>query len=657
MKRMLTYSLFGIICISLCTFETAVTMNRKYFPELYFNFQDSTKQDSTKTEKKEEKKKSLPLKAERNISFTTTEGTWISLDVSPKGDSILFDLMGDIYIMSFSGGKARAVTTGLPYDVHPRFSPDGKSIVFISDSSGADNIWTMELATNERKQITKDKNQNYFSADWSTDGEYIVGAKGRRNIKLHMYHKDGGGGIQLIEKPEGLKTTDPTFSHDGKLLYYSQRNSAWNYNAQFPQYQVGCYNLENGETSRVTSRYGSAFTPTMSPDGKWMVYGTRFEDETGLILRNLENGDESWLAYPVQRDEQESIAPLGVLPAMSFTPDSQFLVVSFDGKIFKINISDKSASEISFEAEVDLPMGPRLAFKFPIEDEEEMLVTQIRDAVPSPDGTKLAFTALNKLYLMDFPNGTPERVTKENIIEAQPTWSPDGNWLVYTTWSPEGGHLYKVNTTGKLRPLQLTKIPALYGNPAWSFKSNRIVFTRGTAQAYKDAWDPFSFGTTEDLCWINSEGGEVQFIAKSNRRINPHFTKSNDRIYLNSSKGLVSIRWDGTDEKEHVSITGITTYGSIQDIVDHHGHDHDIVGNNHEHTGYHMLPGALDNIMERNKPSKASTIIMAPEGDQALAKINIKDFANYKEINLENRPNNKCTDYRMHRRLQCRASY
>jgi len=184
-----------------------------------------------------------------------------------------------------------------------------------------------------------------------------------------------------------------------KEVKYRIKN-AWNYNAQFPQYQVGCYNLENGETSRVTSRYGSAFTPTMSPDGKWMVYGTRFEDETGLILRNLENGDESWLAYPVQRDEQESIAPLGVLPAMSFTPDSQFLVVSYDGKIFKINISDKSATEISFEAEVDLPMGPRLAFKFPIEDEEEMLVTQIRDAVPSPDGAKLAFTALNKLYLM-----------------------------------------------------------------------------------------------------------------------------------------------------------------------------------------------------------------------------------------------------------------
>mgnify|MGYP002395726546 CR=1 FL=1 len=593
----------------------------------WLSYQDSTKQDSTKAEKpKKKEKKALPLEPERNINFTTSEGTWLSLDISPTGDSIVFDLMGDIYMMPFTGGKARTVTTGLPYDVHPRFSPDGKSLVFISDSSGADNIWTMELATEKRKQITKDKNQNYFSADWSADGDYIVGSKGRRNAKLHLYHKEGGGGIQLLEKPSSLKTTDPTFSHDGKLLYYSQRNSAWNYNAQFPQYQVGCYNMENGETSRVTSRYGSAFTPTMSPDGKWMVYGTRFEDETGLILRNLENGDESWLAYPVQRDEQESIAPLGVLPAMAFTPDSQFLVASYGGKIYKININDKSATEIPFEAEVNLPMGPRLEFKFPIEDEEEMLVTQIRDAVPSPDGSKLAFTALNKLYLMEFPNGTPERVTKENITEAQPTWSPDGNWLVYTTWSPQGGHLYKVNTTGKPKPQQLTKVPALYGSPAWSYNSNRIVFTRGSAQSYKDSWDPFGFGSTEDLCWINADGGEVQFIAKSNGRSNPHFVKADDRIYLNSRKGLLSIRWDGTDEKEHVSITGITTYGSIQDIIDHHGHghdhSHDVAGKDHEHPGYHMLPGALDDIMERNQPSTASTIIMAPEGDQALAQIN-----------------------------------
>ena len=335
--------------------------------------------DSTKKATKE-----LPLEPERTISFTTKEGTWLSLDVSPNGKTIIFDMMGDLYTIPISGGKATKITDGLAYDVHPRYSPDGKSIVFISDKSGSDNIWTMELESEETKQITKDNNQNFFSADWSPDGDYIVGARGRRNIKLHMYHKDGGGGAQLIDKPDNLKTIDPEFSPDGKLIYFSRRMRSWNYNAQLPQYQLGTYSMGDGGISTITSRYGSAFTPTLSPDGKWLAYGSRFETETGLVMRNLENGDERWLAYPVQRDEQESIAPLGVLPAMAFTPDSKNLVASYGGKIYTINIASNTATEIPFEVDVNIELGPQLAFKYPIEDTPEALVTQIRDGVPSP---------------------------------------------------------------------------------------------------------------------------------------------------------------------------------------------------------------------------------------------------------------------------------
>ena len=96
-----------------------------------------------------------------------------------------------------------------------------------------------------------------------------------------------------------------------------------------------------------------------------MVYGTRFEDKTGLMLRNLKTGDERWLAYPIQRDEQESIAPLGVLPAMSFTPDSKKLIASYGGKIYAISIANNSAEEIPFNVDISLEMGPRLEFKIP----------------------------------------------------------------------------------------------------------------------------------------------------------------------------------------------------------------------------------------------------------------------------------------------------
>ena len=563
---------------------------------------DTTKADSTA---KKEKEAPLPLKPARTIEFNAKEGTWMSLDVSPDGKTIAFDLMGDIYTMPIGGGKATKITTGMAFDTHPRFSPDGKKILYTSDKSGSDNIWWIDLEKKDTVQGTKNKDQNFFAATWTPDGEYIVGARGRRNIKLYLYHRNGGAGIEMIEKPEKLKTIDPVVSPDGRYIYYSERTGGWNYNAQLPQYQIGVYDRDNGKMRTITSRYGSAFTPTLSRDGKWLVYGTRFETNTGLMLRDLQTGDERWLAYPVQRDEQESIAALGVLPAMSFTPDSKSVLASYGGKIYRIPTDGGAATEIPLDVDVKLELGPQLSFKYPIEDVKELVATQIRDGVPSPDGKKLAFTVLNRLYVMDIPNGTPRRLTNFDFTEAQPVWSPDGNSLVFTTWSSaEGGHLYKVPVaTRNATPQRLTKVPAVYIHPAWSYKQDRIAFMRGSTENYKNSVSPRASDEAEDIAWIPANGGDVTVVEKAYDRSHPHFTKAEDRIFLNSEEGLISIRWDGTDEKEHLKLTGITTFGS-----------------NFEE-GTHCMLAEDSDAAETTKPSKPSVMLMAPEGNRALAKI------------------------------------
>ena len=89
-------------------------------------------------------------------SFTTDEGTWMNLDVSPNGQTIVFDMLGDIYTMPVTGGKAKAIRTGIPFEIQPRFSPDGSKISFTSDAGGGDNIWTMNADGSDAKQITKE---------------------------------------------------------------------------------------------------------------------------------------------------------------------------------------------------------------------------------------------------------------------------------------------------------------------------------------------------------------------------------------------------------------------------------------------------------------------------------------------------------------------
>ena len=96
----------------------------------------------------------------------------MSLDVSPDHQHIIFDFLGDLYEIPFSGGEATQITKGLPFDSNPRYSPDGKSILFLSDRSGGNNAWYIDRSEKDTLQITKGDTNNMQSACWSPDGEY-----------------------------------------------------------------------------------------------------------------------------------------------------------------------------------------------------------------------------------------------------------------------------------------------------------------------------------------------------------------------------------------------------------------------------------------------------------------------------------------------------
>jgi imidazolonepropionase-like amidohydrolase/Tol biopolymer transport system component len=406
--------------------------------------------------------------------------------------------------------------------------------------------------------------------------------------KIWLYHVDGGSGVAMVKEPNTLRMLEGAFSKDDQYVWFSERNGSWTYNAPMPQYQISRYDRESGEMIEQSSRYGSAFRPTPSSDGKWLVYATRHETETGLILRDLATGDESWLAYPIQHDDQESRASRDVLPGFSWTPDDKSIVISYGGKIHQIEVASKKATEIPFTVKSSVALGPELDFDYPISDDAEFTITQIRDVAPSPDGKQLAFTALNELYLVDLPNGTPKKLLTLNETQAEPAWSPDGQWIAFVTWQAEGGKVYKVRPNGS-NLTQLNQADGVFQSPVWNNDGSKIVLIKGQSEDFRNALQRTAFRGTSDLVWISATGSANNFISFTDGRSNPHFTKNSDRIYLSGRAGLVSIRWDGTDEKEHVQVTGKSAPGSS------------------------------------NAP-KADWIKMAREGDQALAAIGMDLF-------------------------------
>lgn len=514
----------------------------------------------------------LPLEEGRSFHLETDEGSWISLDVSPDGEWIVFDLLGDLYLLPFAGGQAQRITSGMEFDSQPRFSPDGRRVLFVSDATGGENLHVLELDERDDEgeyevhSLTEGKNNSYSSPEWTPDGEYVVATKsfGRRG-KLWMWHVDGGSGIQLIDEPQNVKTIGAAFGSDDRYIWFARRTGDWQYNAIFPQYQIYYYDRDTGEQVARTSRYGSAVRPTLSPDGELMVYATRFETETGLRVRQLDSGDERWLMYPVQRDDQEAMATRDAFPGMAFTPDSRQVVTTYDGKIWRVPVDGSEPSIIPFSVDEQVAYGPPVFFKYPISDDPTFQVTQIRDAVPAPDGSKLAFVGLDHLYVMDWPGGAPRRITDNggDIIEAHPTWSPDGESIAFVTWSfEEDGAIYRAAAAGGA-PVRLTTQDGIYQNPVWAPDGERIVVVRGPASNFEDATGTRAFGAAVDLVWIPADGGEWTLIAPTEGRTNPHFTADGDRIYLNQrGEGLISIRWDGTDQKTHLQVSGRKAPGS-----------------------------------------------------------------------------------------------
>src|SRR6516225_9908434 len=355
------------------------------------------------------KEEPLPLKASRKVEFATDQGTWLSLDVSPDGKTIVFDLVGDLYTMPFSGGEAKKISSGLAFNSQPRFSPDGEKIAFISDRGGSENVWTADADGSNTKQLSQDEQSEFASPVWTPDGNYIIASRFTQfpigAPELWMYHVKGGAGIQVTKshaRPDipprrWINALGAAPSRDGRYLYYASRVSPNGlYNLTFPLSQITRRDLVTGDEDTLTDAPGSAFRPEISPDGNLLVYATRVESETGLRIRDLKNGEEHWLQYPVQRDDQESLFTRDFLPNYAFAPDGKEVVAAYGGKIHRISIANGSDTEVPFTAKVSRELGPELNVSMRIEDGPVQL-RLIQQPVQSPDGKRLVLSALTHL--------------------------------------------------------------------------------------------------------------------------------------------------------------------------------------------------------------------------------------------------------------------
>ncbi|MCH7823101.1 MAG: PD40 domain-containing protein [Proteobacteria bacterium] len=524
----------------------------------------------------------LPLKSDKTLSFSVNEATWMSLDVSPQGDRLVIEVLGDLYLLPIEGGQAIPLSTGMHFDSTPRFSPDGSQIAFISDRHGPDDLWIMPADISNDDDSDADAqapvkltsstwDTQLTSPIWSPDGKSIVISKTVGSLgtfELWTHHIDGGSGVQITKaKPsEDTRSSDrhnalgATFSPDGRYLYFANKSGGFGYNLRFPMWQIARRDLRSGDEDVLTKAQGSAFRPMISPDGSQLVYATRYEQQTGLRIRDLVSGKDEWFAFPVQKDTQEAWFERDLLPGSAFTPDGDAIITTINGKLVRIDTRTKAVVDIPFQVNVEKQVAERLHFPYRV-DTGPVEARIIRDPVLSPDGTKLAFAAFARIYVQDLENGGVEAVSPEGVATAFPDWSPKGNELVYASWQNGGGHIYRQAARKGSKPKRLSQHAAYYSHPVWSPDGARIVALRGSAYERQNRESDFGPVTGSDVLWFDAKGGEAHLVVPARGLSRPHFGPEADRLYLQLESGgeknsLVSVRFDGTDRREILSSGG-----------------------------------------------------------------------------------------------------
>jgi imidazolonepropionase-like amidohydrolase/Tol biopolymer transport system component len=477
------------------------------------------------------------------VNIDVRTGTWMSVDVSPDGKTLVFDVLGDLYTLPITGGEAKALTHSMAWDMQARFSPDGKRIAYMSDQGGGDNIWIANADGSDAKPLTSESYQLLNNPAWAPNGDYVIARKhlvGTRSLgsgEIWMYHTGGGKGVQLNEKPNWQKDLgEPAYSPDGRYVYFSRdttpgRSFEYNKDSNRQIFEIFRIDTQTGEIEPFVSGAGGAVRPTPSPDGKYLAFVRRVRNQSTLFLKDLQTGREFAAWNGLERDLQEAWSVHGVYPSMAWMPGSMEIVLWAQGKIWRVDPFKNAAAEIPFHIKDTREVRKAVRYDVAVAP-DQFDVKQLRWMQVNPKGDQVIYSALGYLYAKDLPKsgsvGAVKRLTqRKDAFEFYPSLSRDGKSLVFVTWSDkEQGSVRTLDLqTGK--ETILTQAPGKFLQPRFSPDGKTVVYVKAKGGYLTTPWN----GMEPGVYTVAAQGGKPS-VRIAREGDTPHFGNRNDVVFV-----------------------------------------------------------------------------------------------------------------------------
>lgn len=490
-------------------------------------------------------------RATSTVAFETSSGTWMSLDAVPGG-AIVIELLGDLHLIPSGGGPTRRLTDGPAFDAMPRLLPDGRTLVFVSDRDGGDNLWVIGVDGSGLRQVTRERHAVLLSPTPTPDGRAVLVTVTQpglaRTADLWRYDLATGTGTRVLENragpfsplnaspapgPYGAAVTPDGMRAITAMVAPRPYGSRAGASSRLWQVE-----LASGRAEPMVVEGSLPVVPVLSPDARQLVYGAQEQGRTGLRVRDLVTGAERRLVARIDQDELESRATRDLLPRGAFTPDARAFVVAYGGAVHVVDLASGRDSVVPFRASVSatVPMAPRRA---PPIDRGAVDARILTHPAVSRDG-RIAVSAFARVWVTDRDGVRLRRATRDSAPrEFFPAWSPDARQLAYTTWGPSGGALWLTTPDSPMPPRRLTETGAWHAEPSFSADGTRLVALRAPAGTTRRREGPWPVDA--ELIVVTLSTGAVQRLGSAGPLRRPRFSRDGAAV-IAMAPGVGAVR-------------------------------------------------------------------------------------------------------------------
>jgi Tol biopolymer transport system component len=509
----------------------------------------------------------------RTVEFTTSEATWTTVTVSPDGDSVVFDLLGDLYAVPASGGTAELVLGGPAMHKMPIFGSD-RRLLFLSDADGHDNAWACDTDGGNLRQLTREADQGILTEPvWGPSGSLVAGRIFPQHRKLfasqiRLYEVDRGDdgeGRVLVDVPSsGRDVLEATVSRDGRYVYYTERLTTPRIyvDANHTNFAIRRLDLAEGRTDTVVGGFGGAIRPVPSPDGRSLAFLRRVKARTVLFRLDLTTGEQRPVFDDLDRDNQAVWEVQGnYFPRFSWFPDSRTVAIWCRGGIARIDMHSGEKTPIPFTARC------RHTVVDPVRPRHELAPAKVharalRHPAFGPGGREAVFVALGRLWHTRLDGGRPRPVGDHGRHAAEPAYHPDGSEVAYVEWDDErGSRLCRVRAGEWNDISEVTETTAVIRQPAFSPDGRTLAYRIQPHDAHLGG-----AGLRPGIYLVDLDGGSPTYLSDADDA--PVFGPDGDRVYATTTEHsgdepsvvLFSVDRHGKDRREHARTSSVDTY-------------------------------------------------------------------------------------------------